>query len=166
MTREELKTFLNTRTIQSVGGPGRQTRLIPIREKYLHGMAVLGGPDGTNFRAEEIRNSSWICVLDDRDPRVSGPDSFDPLTMGELLRSASLLAIDSAEPAADLYDYFMEEVAGGKRLLVIQTTEARHKMWRGFLASRWHGKEIAEVVPVKNDPARKLSVSITCLDRN
>ena len=74
-----------------------------------------------------------------------------------------MLAIDSAEPGADLYHYFMDEVANGNRFLVVQTTEERHPVWFEYLRARWLGKEIGEVVPVRNDPTRTLRASVTRL---
>jgi hypothetical protein len=104
-------------------------------------------------------------ILDDRAAGVWGPDSFDPTTMEDLLRISSHVAVDSAEPDQDIYDFFMDEVASGKRLLIIQTTEDRHDMWREFLRVRWRGSQILEVVPVKDDPGKTLSAFVTRFDR-
>lgn len=54
-----------------------------------------------------------------------------------MLRTALLVALASAEPVADLYHYFMDRVASGTRLVVVQTTEERHGVWREFLRLRW-----------------------------
>ena len=83
-----------------------------------------------------------------------------------MLRTASLVAVDSAEPVADLYHYFMDRVASGNRLVVVQTTEERHGVWREFLRSKWRGSQIAEVIPVKNDPTKNARAFVTNFDRN
>lgn len=164
MTRDELNALIQRRAINDAGGPGPSVHAFPVSSAHLHGTVVATVPP--NLGAGAPIQHVWIVIIDDRAPFVSGPDSFDRQIMTDLLRSASLVAIDSAEPGADIYSYFMDEVASGKRLLVIQTTEARHEMWREFLRVRWHGSQIAEVVPVKGDPARTLRAFITYFDRH
>jgi hypothetical protein len=72
------------------------------------------------------RNRAWIIIIDDRAPSAAGPSSFDPATMRWLLDDANGVAVDAAAPGQDLYEYFVEEVVSGNRLLVVQTTEDRH----------------------------------------
>lgn len=164
MTREELNTLMQRRLINDAGGPGPSVHAFPVSSAHLHGTTVASVPP--HLSAGAPIQCGWIVIIDDRAPFVSGPRSFNRETMTDLLRSASLVAIDSAEPGADLYHLFMDEVASGKRLLVIQTTEARHEMWREFLRVRWHSNQIAEVVPVKGDPARTLRAFVTYFNRD
>ncbi|HYL75769.1 MAG TPA: hypothetical protein VEU96_16270 [Bryobacteraceae bacterium] len=162
MTREELNALLVTRTGEGLGANDPRY-VIPIVDGCLHGLAVSAVPPELVSNIPREQRGSMV-IVDDRDPATSGPDSFDSDTMELVLAVASQVAIDSAEPCEKLYQYFMELVSNGKKLLIVQTTPERHGMWREFFRFRWKGAQIAEVVPVRDDPDRVADAFVTRFD--
>jgi len=97
---------------------------------------------------------AWVVIVDDRAPGALGPTSFDAGTLQWLFADAFKIAIDAAEPQMELYEYFVEEGLKRSRILIVQTVESRLGVWREFSRQNSELHEIAEVVPIGNDPDR------------
>jgi hypothetical protein len=161
MTPEKLVTLTTTGLAYGRASPPDLRYVLPIVEGMFQGIAAARLTPDIALNIPRPRNRAWIVIIDDRAPGAVGPSSFDPATMGWLIADTNRVAVDSAAPGQDLCEYFVEEVVSGSRLLVVQTNEDRHAMCREFYQQRWRGSEIVEVVPVLNDPSRKLRAFVT-----
>jgi hypothetical protein len=94
-----------------------------------------------------------------------GPASFDAAELEMMVRNATLVVVDVAEPWKLAYDFFTMCVDRGARVLVIQTVEDRRAIWHEFLRSRLRRSEILELQPVSDDPSRVAKISITDLSQ-
>jgi hypothetical protein len=162
MTPRQLNTLITKRLVEAAVASAEPGYAGWFFDGCLRGAGISPFPPGT---APGPLYRAGIFILDDRAEGMEGPDSFDRAKVDELLLGCSLIALDSAEPGWDIYDYFMDEVASGKLLLIVQTTEVRHQVWRDFLAMHWSGSQIAEVIPVKGDPERQLRAFVTEFNR-
>jgi hypothetical protein len=161
MTAEKLVRLITTGLAYGKASPPDPRYVLPIVEGMFQGIAAARVTPDIALNTPRPRNRAWIVIIDDRAPSAAGPSSFDPTTMGWLIADTDRVAVDSAAPGQDIYGYFVEEVVSGSRLLVVQTTANRHAMWGEFFQQRWRGSEIAEVMPVLNDPSRKLRAFVT-----
>src|SRR5271166_3352630 len=161
MTTKDLVALTTSGLAFGKASPPDLRYVLPIVEGMFQGIAAARLTPDIALNIPRPRNRAWIIIIDDRAPGASGPRSFDPRTMEWLIADTNRVAVDSAAPGQDLYEYFVEEVVSGSRLLVVQTTANRHATWREFFQQRWRGSEIAEVVPVLNDPSRKLRAFVT-----
>jgi hypothetical protein len=165
MTRDELNDLIERRLVEGAKEGNESPHVFQVRDELLHGIGVARlAHEGDRDRSEPSEGAG-IFIVDDREPGMRGPISFDPPTMQMFLQTASRVAIDSAALAPEIYNYFLDRVARGSRILVVLTTEDRHTAWREFLRARWHGNQVFEVVPVKNDPLRTLTTFVTWFDR-
>jgi hypothetical protein len=166
MTRDELNDLMERRVVEDATEENESPHVFQFRGEHLNGIVVTplaheGDRDGT-----DPSEDAGIFTVEDREPGMRGPISFDPPTMQMLLQTASLVAIDSAALAPEIYNYFLDRIERGSRILVVLTTEDRHVAWRDFLRARWHGNQVFEVVPVKNDPLRTLTTFVTWFNRD
>ncbi len=153
MTTEDLVALTTSGLAYGKASPPDLRYVLPIVEGMFQDIAAARLTPDIALNIPRPRNRAWIVIIDDRAPDAAGPRSFDPATMRWLLDDANGVAVDAAAPGQDLYEYFVEEVVSGNRLLVVQTTEDRHARWREFDRQRWWGSEIVEVVPVLNNPS-------------
>ena len=163
MTRDEIDALIEARILElAANAPQPSYPSAWTFHPRVRGAGISSFPPGT---APGPLYRACIVIVDDREAGTCGPESFPP-QLEEVLQ-ASRVVIDSAEPSHDVYERLMKEVASGNvALLVIQTTEHRHQLWREFLRVHRKGKRIAEVVPVKDDPQRTFRAFFTDFDRD
>jgi hypothetical protein len=133
--------------------------MIPLVQGEMQGLQFRRVRPGDTLERPTLP-ITWFVIIDDRFPGSSGPHSFDNGTSQWLFADAYRIAVDAAEPHMGLYEYFVEEGLKGMRILVVHTMESRLGVWREFSRQNCELCGIAEVVPVRNDPNRRLA-SIT-----
>src|SRR5207248_4948142 len=165
MTLDELRAFINRRLVEGATGPDTMPGVFPIQDQKFDGIGVAHLPRGEANDSYTATLGPGICIVDDREPGRLGPISFDPLRMSMLLRIATFVAIDSAELSDEIYNELLDKVAAGATVLAVQTTEERHSSWRMYVGMHWHGTDILEIVPVRDNPSKKFGTSVTRFER-
>lgn len=167
MTRDELTELINRRLMEDAPEPDTSAVVIPVEEEKIHGIQVAHFRRNETLETDAVTVHSGICTVDDRETGMLGPISFDPLRTSVLLRGASFVAIDSApEISEEVYNHILDMAVNDETVLVVLTTEERHSIWRMYIGMHWHGTEILEIVPVKNDPVKTFEMFVTGIDRN
>jgi hypothetical protein len=116
MTRDELNDLMERRVVEDATEENESPHVFQFRGEHLNGIVVTplaheGDRDGT-----DPSEDAGIFTVEDREPGMRGPISFDPPTMQMLLQTASLVAIDSAALAPEIYNYFLDRVERGSRM--------------------------------------------------
>jgi len=147
-----------------IGGRDDLRFMIPLAQGEMQGLQFRRVRPGGDLEQPPLP-IPWIIVMDDRDPGALGPSSFDAGTLRWVFTDAYRIAVDAAEPQMPLYQWFVEEGLKRARILIIQTIESRLGMWREFSRKNCELYGILEIVPVRNNPARRLATSVTRFDR-
>jgi hypothetical protein len=166
MTRDELTALVNRRLLSDGAGPETSPSVFQVKDTKIDGIGVAHVPPGGDHVVNTRRFKAAICTVDDREPGMLGPISFDPMRMAHLLNGATFVSIDSAELSEEVYNELMDIVAMENTVLAVLTTEERHSIWRMYVGMHWHGTEILEIVPVKDDSSRRFKTTVTRFERN
>src|SRR5438045_9636893 len=144
MTLDELRAFINRRLVEGATGPDTMPGVFPIQDQKFHGIGVAHLPRGEANDSYTATLGPGICIVDDREPGRLGPISFDPLRLSML---------------DEIYNELLDKVAAGATVLAVQTTEERHSSWRMYVGMHWHGTDILEIVPVRDNPSKTFETS-------
>jgi hypothetical protein len=138
--------------------------VIPIVQGIEQGLPAARIEPGDVFERPTLP-IAWIMLIDDRAPGAAGPTSFDAVTMQWLLADAHVIVVDAAEPHTGLYEYFVEKGLKGARILVLQTSERRVKVWREFSQQKSAIYEVLEVTPDTQNPGRPFAWALARFGR-
>ena len=84
-------------------------------------------------RWELLTGRGWIAVIDDRAGRGVGPAGFHDATVTHLTAVTSLAVVSSGQPCPSLYEAGGAAALDGGRVLIVETSAARHRAWMRFV---------------------------------
>lgn len=75
----------------------------------------------------------WLTMVDDLDPIIAGPSSFDSETLHWWVERAEVLVVDAAMPHPKKFVFPAGMLEQGALVLVVQTPEERREGWHQFI---------------------------------